>query len=182
MEPHLFDEAVDAQLGRLAAEAATDASPSSASGAGSSELTLYRRIADVKRRSRSASLQDLLYMSVLRRFHALGVDLLPPMSQISPDFPGHADLVALTKGVHSEEALELVREHLGSVLGGGQAGAGAPPPFGALLIRMSKLQAAQVYAASLMFGYFLRRGWCGVVWCGVMGRLRSKQTHTQTRL
>jgi hypothetical protein len=61
--------------------------------------------------------------------------------------------------VHSAEALELVREHLGSVLGGpgGAEAPDAPPPFSNALVRMSKLQAAQVYAASVMFGYFLRR-------------------------
>ncbi len=61
--------------------------------------------------------------------------------------------------MHSAEALELVREHLGSVLGGpgGAESSDAPQPFSNALVRMSKLQAAQVYAASVMFGYFLRR-------------------------
>ena len=64
--------------------------------------------------------------------------------------------------MHSAEALELVREHLAGVLGADGTGPGrgdpaAPPPYGNTLVRMSKLQAAQVYAASVMFGYFLRR-------------------------
>lgn len=61
--------------------------------------------------------------------------------------------------MHSAEALELVREHLGKALNGGadpSANAG-PAPMSAMLVRMSKLQAAQMYAWSVMFGYFLRR-------------------------
>ena len=80
----------------------------------------------------------------------------PPIQDGADANLGSADLKALTDKVHSAEALELVREHLGSVLGGGGAD-GAPAPFSNALVRMSKLQAAQVYAASVMFGYFLRR-------------------------
>ncbi len=54
-------------------------------------------------------------------------------------------------GVHSRDAVELVKEHVLSVLGP------ASMAFSNTMIKMSKLQGAQVYAASLMFGYFLRR-------------------------
>lgn len=55
------------------------------------------------------------------------------------------------EGVHSRDAVELVKEHVLSVLGP------ASMAFSNTMIKMSKLQGAQVYAASLMFGYFLRR-------------------------
>ena len=71
----------------------------------------------------------------------------------SPEF-GPVNLLSLTERVHSAEALELVREHLGKALGGSP---GEAPPMSAMLVRMSKLQAAQMYAWSVMFGYFLRR-------------------------
>jgi hypothetical protein len=45
----------------------------------------------------------------------------------------------------------MVKEHVLSVLGP------ASMAIATTLIKMSKLQAAQVYAASIMFGYFLRR-------------------------
>lgn len=48
----------------------------------------------------------------------------------------------------------MVREHLTSILGAGGVPANS---YSNVLIRMSKMQAAQVFAASLMFGYFLRR-------------------------
>ena len=119
-----------------------------------------------------------MYCCVLRKFMNIGVDMLPPLDGKFVDMT-HIDLNALTKGVHSVEALEMaragatashappqrvsgglararaagtqVRQHLASILGGG------PPPFSNALVRISKLQAAQVYAASVMFGYFLRR-------------------------
>lgn len=62
-----------------------------------------------------------------------------------------ANLTALTEGIHSREALEMVKEHLRSMMG---SAAGA---FSNAGVKMSKLQMTQVYAASVMFGYFLRR-------------------------
>jgi len=89
-----------------------------------------------------------MYFSILRKFLDVGVDMLPPLVGGNPQI-GPADLAALTSRIHSAEALELVREHLGGALGNG-------PPNPNAAVRMSKLQAAQVYAASVMFGYFLR--------------------------
>jgi hypothetical protein len=52
---------------------------------------------------------------------------------------GPANLVALTEGIHSKEALELVREHMLGVMG-----AAASNKFSTELIKMSKFQMAQV--------------------------------------
>jgi hypothetical protein len=62
------------------------------------------------------------------------------------------DLTRLTDGVHSAEALSMVKEHLMGMLG-----PEANAAYGNALVRTSKLQAAQMYAASIMFGYFLRK-------------------------
>lgn len=53
---------------------------------------------------------------------------------------------------HFQEALELVKEHLMGVMGPSHMG-----QFSNVTVKMSKFQMAQVYAASIMFGYFLRR-------------------------
>merc|ERR1712174_68993 len=82
-----------------------------------------------------------------------GVSMLSPLDDVV-DIDGNSDLESLTKGVHSVESLEMVRSHLMQVLSG--AG-GSPPPNLNSVLKISKLQAAQVYAASVMFGYFLRR-------------------------
>ena len=76
--------------------------------------------------------------------------MLPPLDDDA--FLKSIDLSRLTSGVHSSEALEMVRDHLMAALGPEAANS-----WPSQLVRMSKLQAAQVYAASIMFGYFVRR-------------------------
>jgi uncharacterized membrane protein YgcG len=127
-----------------------------------SMAVLRRRIDAARAAEARATLEDLLYVSVLERFVLLGVEMLPRLDGLVD--ARQANLLALTEGVHSKEALELVREHLLSATGGGgggggggPSGAGAAGAFSNALVKMSKLQMAQVYAASVMFGYFLRR-------------------------
>ena len=76
--------------------------------------------------------------------------MLPPLDDDA--FLKSIDLSKLTSGVHSSEALEMVRDHLMAALGPEAANS-----WPNQMVRMSKLQAAQVYAASIMFGYFVRR-------------------------
>lgn len=66
------------------------------------------------------------------------------------DVPG-TNLKALTEGIHSKEALAMVKDHLMAMMGP------AANAFSNTAVKMSKLQMTQVYAASIMFGYFLRR-------------------------
>ena len=63
---------------------------------------------------------------------------------------GGSNYKALTEGAHSTDAIALVKEHLAGLLGDSPVSSYAK-------MKISKLQAAQVYAASVMFGYFLRR-------------------------
>ena len=153
MEPHLFRAAVDAELSRISAEreAVRERAPPEAPAAddASSSLVLYQRMEQLRRGEQALSVQDLMYASVLERFLELGVAMLPRL-QDAP-LEAHADLVALTEGVHSREALDLVKEHVRGVLGP------ASTAFSNAVVRMSRLQAAQVYAASVLFGYFLRK-------------------------
>ena len=157
MEPHLFRAAVDAELSRISAEreAAEKALPAppppAADGPPSSSLVLYQRMERLRRGEQALSVQDLMYASVLERFLELGVAMLPRLQDAPDVLEAHADLVALTEGVHSREALDLVKEHVRGVLGP------ASTAFSNAVVRMSRLQAAQVYAASVLFGYFLRK-------------------------
>ena len=82
---------------------------------------------------------------------SIGVDMLPPLDDEDVLLRG-VDLTKLTSGVHSVEALEMVKEHLMGMLGPQASNA-----YSNTLVRMSKLQCAQMYAASIMFGYFLRK-------------------------
>jgi hypothetical protein len=149
-EPHLFESAVDQQLERLAKEKQEEdeLARKQQEQAKGSDLVLYRRMEEVRASQRQRTVQDLMYASVLHKFIDLGVDMLPPLdgnAEITP-----ADLNKLTSGVHTPDALELVKEHLTGVLGEQPSALNA-------MVRISKLQGAQVYAASVMFGYFLRR-------------------------
>ncbi|KAF6254514.1 hypothetical protein COO60DRAFT_1703295 [Scenedesmus sp. NREL 46B-D3] len=159
MEPQLFRAAVDQQLVRMKeekdAKEAASASDEPADEAGreqrsKSELMLYARMEEVRAMEVRATLEDLMYVSILEKFLLLQVEMLPRLDGFVD--AGPANLVALTEGIHSKEALELVREHMLGVMG-----AAASAKFSTELIKMSKFQMAQVYAASIMFGYFLRR-------------------------
>jgi len=157
MEPQLFTAAVDREFERLAGERSVAAGraaelerevrekgpPDTAS------LVLYKRMDELRAQEQRLSVEDLMYASVLERFLGLGVPLLPRLSDPVTEAP--ADLAALTDGLHSADALALVKDHLRGTLGP------AATAFSNAVLRMSRLQAAQVYAASVLFGYFLRR-------------------------
>jgi gas vesicle protein len=155
MQPHLFRAAVESEFQRIkeTREAAAEATASSSSDSESSsseplDLVLSKRMAEVRRMEEAVAIEDLMYVCILEKFQTLGVDLLPNISPIPESL---AALKSLTEGVHTKEALDMVKEHVLSILGP------ASMALADTRIKMSKLQAAQVYAASIMFGYFLRR-------------------------
>merc|ERR1712003_19131 len=157
-QPHLFQDAVDEQLKLLETQKEEikekkNNSKEKNKGKDPSELVLYERLDELRGLEMTRNLEDLMYYAVVERFTNLGVSMLSPLNDVV-DIDGNSDLDSLTKGVHSVESLEMVRSHLMQVLSG--AG-GSPPPNLNSVLKISKLQAAQVYAASVMFGYFLRR-------------------------
>lgn len=164
-ESHLFTAAVEATLEKLVdeidvAEETTRVNnennlvgdknkkdaPDSTGG-----LVLFKRIAQMREMERRNVVQDVMYASILQKFQTLNVDMLPPIDDVNLPLKG-VDLTQLTGGVHSDSALELVKEHLM-----GMIGPDANAAYSNTLVRTSKLQAAQMYAASIMFGYFLRK-------------------------
>ena len=62
---------------------------------------LRRRMEELKLSEQRATVEDLMYASVLERFVELGVPMLPRVESIV-ESPG--DLKSLTEGVHSREA------------------------------------------------------------------------------
>jgi len=99
---------------------------------------------------------DLLYNMILRQFKRIGVE---PIGAGELDGPfadlGPVDLIQLTTGVHTQEALEMVKGHLMSVLGPMMPKSNEG--FYTSAAKMPKLQLSQVYMTSVMFGYFLSR-------------------------
>lgn len=146
MQPHLLQATVENALEQIKEqkEARDDASASSESV----DLVLSRRIEEVKNAEAAMAIEDLMYICILDKFRQIGVNMLPQLGPIHEDMD---TLKALTEGVHTKEAIEMVKEHMLGALGP------ASMAYGDTVIKMSKLQSAQVYAASIMFGYFLRR-------------------------
>jgi hypothetical protein len=143
---------VDEQFQKLvglkeAAEKKLSDSQSNASAA--LDMVLYRRMDEVKAKENRDVLEDLMYLCVLEKFVALQVPMLPRMDGVVD--VESANLKALTDGIHSREALEMVKEHLKSMMGP------TATAYSNAAVKMSKLQMTQVYAASIMFGYFIRR-------------------------
>lgn len=147
-QPELFDNAVEQQLEKLVKDKEDQQEKEDDGKGTSTDLVLYRRMGEVKAAERKAAVLDIMYACIVQNFVRIGVTLLPKLDGFVDAAP--VDLNALTQGVHTPEALEMVKDHLRSVLGGQEA-------FSNVMVKMSKLQAAQVYIASTMFGYFLRR-------------------------
>jgi len=146
-EPHLFEETVDGAFRRLKEQREASAE-GAAPDASSVDLVLSKRIKEVKDAEAALAIEDLMYVCILEKFRQLGVSMLPQLGPMHEDMDA---LKALTEGVHTREAIEMVKEHMLGALGP------ASMAYGDTVIKMSKLQSAQVYAASIMFGYFLAR-------------------------
>ena len=114
--PEVFDAAVDAQLDQLGEEIEREAR-TKAEEAKTEQLVLFKRIADVRALERRNGLEDIMYTQIIQKFLNVGVDMLPPLDETT--MLRGIDLNRLTDGVHSKEALDMVREHLMAVLGGG---------------------------------------------------------------
>jgi len=99
---------------------------------------------------------DLMYNMILFKFKELGVE---PIGAGELDGPfadlGPVDLIQLTSGIHTVEALEMVRSHLLSAMGPMLPKSNEGLYTSAA--KLPKLQLSQVYMTSVMFGYFLRR-------------------------
>lgn len=89
----------------------------------------------LKEREKRLSLEDLMYVSVLDKFMELGVEMMPRL-EVIPD--SSSTIHALTSGIHSAEALDMVKDHVRTLLGPAEF---VPP---STKLQLSKLQAAQV--------------------------------------
>lgn len=150
--PHLLSAAVDQQLEQLrtAREAEKNRDESSSSG---TDLVLYRRIAEVKAKERRRTLEEILYALVVQKFVEANVFLIPPLVQSSDSFGKVDDWPSEEKKfecLHSFEVLEMIKNYMTQILGPGWDDSN-------MIVAINKLQIGRVYAASIMFGYFLKR-------------------------
>ncbi|KAK2385701.1 UV-B-induced protein, chloroplastic [Trifolium repens] len=153
--PHLVPAAVDQQLHQLqsdrdADQQTQDPPPTTPP---TTDLVLYRRIAEVKANERRTALEEILYTLVVQKFMDANISLIP---SITPDPSGRVDSwsnqdVGKLERLHSLEAYEMIQNHLSLILGN-RAGGDLSS-----VAQISKLRVGQVYAASVMYGYFLKR-------------------------
>ncbi|KAL1327941.1 hypothetical protein HN51_037921 [Arachis hypogaea] len=148
--PHLVPAAVDEQLEQLQTDRDAD-DQKEAPAASGTDLVLYRRIAEVKANERRKVLEEILYALVVQKFMDANISLIP---SITPDPSGRVDSWPSENGrleqLHSVEAYEMIQNHLSLVLGNRVGDS-------MTVAEISKLRVGQLYAASVMYGYFLRR-------------------------
>ncbi|KAL3497909.1 hypothetical protein ACH5RR_040641 [Cinchona calisaya] len=148
--PHLLPVAIDQQLENLQSErdAEKEKTPPS-----SEDLVLYKRIAELKEKERCKALEDIIYCLVVHKFVHNEISMIPKITSTS-DPAGRVDFwpnqEQKLESVHSAEAFEMIVSHLSLVLG---------ERVGPLdtIVQISKIKLGKLYAASIMYGYFLRR-------------------------
>lgn len=150
--PHLVPAAVEQQLEQLQTDrdAETKKEEPNASG---TELVLYRRIAEVKANERRKALEEILYALVVQKFMDANVSLIPSIntsSEPSGRVDGWPIQEEMLEQLHSPEAYEMIQNHLALILGNRMGDNNS-------VAQISKLRVGQVYAASVMYGYFLKR-------------------------
>jgi len=112
--PTLFDMTVDEELEKLQVDKEEEEKRKNEMEANPKEdtLVLRRRIEEVKMNDRVRAVTELLYLKVCRKFQQLQVPLIPALKEGGDVRFGNIDLKALTSDIYSQDALELVREHL----------------------------------------------------------------------
>lgn len=151
--PHLVPAAVEKQLEQLQTD--RDAEKSEEPSATGTDLVLYRRIAEVKANERRKALEEILYALVVQKFMDADVSLVPSIAPPSASDPsGRVDSWPSQdeklERLHSPEAYEMIQNHLALILGNRLGDTTS-------VAQISKLRVGQVYAASVMYGYFLKR-------------------------
>ncbi|KAF5203343.1 Uv-b-induced protein [Thalictrum thalictroides] len=148
--PHLLPSAIDQQLENLQTE--RDSKKEEAPQ--SSQDLLQRRIAEVREKEKQKALEEIIYCLIVQKFMDNDISMIPPLS-VPSDPTGRVDYwpnqEQKLESVHSVEAFEMIQNHLSLVLGERLVG-----PLDTL-VHISKLKLGKLYAASIMYGYFLRR-------------------------
>ncbi|KAK6925478.1 Protein of unknown function DUF760 [Dillenia turbinata] len=149
--PHLVPAAVDQQLEQLQTDRDAERQKEEPSVSGT-DLVLYRRIAEVKANERRKALEEMLYALIVQKFMDANVSMIPTIAPSDPSsrvdsWPGEEQKL---EQLHSPEAYEMIQNHLSLILGNRTGDSSG-------VAQISKLRVGQVYAASVMYGYFLKR-------------------------
>ncbi|XP_043711327.1 UV-B-induced protein At3g17800, chloroplastic-like isoform X2 [Telopea speciosissima] len=154
---HLFDVAVTEQLNELAADR-DGAIARKQHSEGSPESCLHRRIVELKEHECQIAVEDVMYMLIVRRFSEIKVDMVPRLSRCINNgrIEGLLSKDRELESIYSIEVLEMVREHVSTILGWRGKSNISENWINRTTTQMQRLQLGQVYAASIMYGYFLK--------------------------
>ncbi|KAJ7953391.1 UV-B-induced protein, chloroplastic [Quillaja saponaria] len=148
--PHLLPAAIDQQLENLQINRDAQKEESSLS----SQDILYKRIAEVREKERRTTLEEIMYCLIVQQFVENKISMLRKITETS-DPTGRVDFwpnqEQKLEAVHSPEALEMIQSHLSLVLGERLVG-----PLNTI-VEISRMKVGKLYAASVMYGYFLKR-------------------------
>lgn len=150
----LVDDAIERELEALAAQEAERRGSGSAAATGDAAM-LQERIDGVRREERSRAVSELMYLSLLRRFRALGAPLSPTLRQGGYVNFKETRPAALTTDIHSQEAMEMLRNVLARTVISTTGMSWDMNSSQAVQIPL--VAAGQLYATTALFGHFLRR-------------------------
>ncbi|KAK6163725.1 hypothetical protein DH2020_000589 [Rehmannia glutinosa] len=149
-----FQGAARKELERLAVER-DEAAARLQLSLGSDEACLHRRIAEFKKHECQDAVEDVMYMLILYKFSDMRVHLVPRLSKCV--YNGRLEIWPSKdwelESIHSFEVLQMVREHLNAVIGC-RANANVTDSWATTEIQ--RLQLCKLYAASILYGYFLK--------------------------
>ncbi|KAH7670466.1 hypothetical protein IHE45_10G028900 [Dioscorea alata] len=153
-QPHIFRVAASEQLKELALERES-AFARWEQSVGSSEHPLHGRIAQMKEQECQIAAEDVMYMLVVHNFSEIKVPMVPNLSKCTSN--GRLEIWSSKdrelESIHGSEVLEMVREHLSNILRWkGKSDVSANWPT----MKMKRLQLGRLYAASILYGYFLK--------------------------
>ncbi|KAJ3680672.1 hypothetical protein LUZ60_016950 [Juncus effusus] len=143
--PHLLPATVDQQLDRLQSE--KDEQKEEAATRSPQDL-LFRRISEVKDKERQKALEEILYCLIIQKFADKNISLIP---KISAEMDSYSNQESKLTSIHSSDAIEMIQSHISIILGERSVG-----PL-STAVQISKLKLGKLYAASVMYGYFLKR-------------------------
>ncbi|XP_002981973.2 UV-B-induced protein At3g17800, chloroplastic [Selaginella moellendorffii] len=153
--PHLFHAAAEQQLELLDLERRSALEQPNPAG---NDHILYKRIAQLKSEERRRAVQEVIYVLVVEKFLKAGIKMVPKISALVNREGGSACSWPIQEkdleSVHSPEAFEMIKEHMEMVLGGHATLSRVEPHT---VAQISKLRVGQIYATSVMYGYFLKR-------------------------
>ncbi|ONK58177.1 uncharacterized protein A4U43_C09F9130 [Asparagus officinalis] len=148
--PHIFSVAASEQLKELATDR-DNALARLEHSAGSSESCLHGRIAEIKELECQISIEEVMYLLIVHNFYEIKVSMIPNLSKCTDD--GRLGIwsskVQELESIHGPEIQEMIREHLSNIL----RWKGTDTMY---TLKIKRLQLGRIYAASVMYGYFLK--------------------------